>query len=89
VASGTLRPLAAVDLISSRRGLSTSRSRSCTNDREVTQPELTDAAVGTRSIERDNHAMQHAQHTSKAHGDSHLLIVDLQQLHPHSVHSLQ
>jgi hypothetical protein len=33
VASGTLRPLAAVDRISSRRGLSTSRSRSCTDDR--------------------------------------------------------
>ena len=42
VASGTLRPLAAVDLMSSRRGLSTSRSRSCTIAARVMPPELTD-----------------------------------------------
>ena len=30
-----------------------------------------------------------SMHTSNAHGHAHLLVVDLEKLHPHSVHRLQ
>lgn len=60
VASGTLRPLAAVDLISSRRGLSTSRSRSCIQSGEVMPQGRLARASKCTNAERGIQGMQHA-----------------------------
>jgi hypothetical protein len=74
-----------VDLMSSRRGLSTSRSRSCKMARHQYDKRSGQSCLLTVSAWQSGTW----QCTPlKQHSMAHLLIVDLKQLHPHSVHRL-